>query len=275
MIILKKKLITVLFIFIVILGILFLLKNRIYVNTVSKATGYVVIIIDDFGNYGDGTDEIINIGIPITVAIMPFLPYTERDANEAYSKGLEIIMHVPMEPNRGKAEWLGPKGITVNLADKEIQVILNEGLDQIKYSVGMNNHMGSKVTQDRRAIKAVLEVAKKRNLFFIDSKTTSKSIVSEVAKEIGVVCLERDVFLDNVKKKSHIEKQLLKLADTALERGYAIGIGHVGPEGGTVTAEAIKSLYPVLQKKGVHFVTISELSEIVKQSEHKTEAPKR
>lgn len=131
----------------------------------------------------------------------------------------------------------------------DVKCILYDALEEVEYAVGINNHMGSKATQDKRIMKSILEVAKEKKLFFVDSKTSPKSVVLETAKELGVPCLCRDVFLDGTKDVNHIRKQVLKLGDVALEKGYAIGIGHVGIEGGKPTAEAIASAYPTLKRK--------------------------
>lgn len=234
-------------------------------NNNENIKGYIALIIDDFGNHTDGTKEMISMGIPITAAVMPSLNFTEKDAKEAHDAGVEVIMHVPMEPINGKPEWLGPNGIICSLSDEEIKSRIAEGLDQIKWAVGMNNHMGSKATQDKRVMKNIMEVAKERNLFFIDSLTSENSVVSSISDELGVTSFSRDIFLDNVKNKESIEKQMEKLGDIALKRGYAIGIGHVGAAGGSVTAAAIKTMYPILEEKGIKFIYVSQLKEVIKK----------
>lgn len=255
---------------IVILSVLILLvlfqifsNNNESVTTDSEARGYVVLIIDDFGNKGSGTNEMLNLGVPITAAVMPFMPFSRADAKAANDADLEVILHLSMEPNQGKKEWLGPRGITCDLDSNDVKCIIYDALDEIQYAVGINNHMGSKATQDKRIMQSILEVAKEKELFFVDSKTSPKSVVSETAKKLGVPCFSRDVFLDGTKDVNHIRKQVLKLGDVALKKGYAIGIGHVGVEGGKPTAQAIASAYPILAKKGIRFITISQLAKIL------------
>lgn len=229
-------------------------------DTAPKA--YIALIIDDFGNHGDGTVAMLNLDIPLTVAVIPFMPHSQNDAQMAHSAGMEVIMHVPLEAIHGKPEWLGPRGITCDLSDEEIKSCINDGLTELQRVTGMNNHMGSKATQDKRVMKAILEVAKQKDLFFVDSKTTPDSVVPEIAHSLDVPCFTRDIFLDNSKTQADIEKQLLKLGDIALKNGFAIGIGHVGIEGGAVTAAAIRSMVPALEEKGIRFVYMSELSKL-------------
>jgi len=258
----KKRLLQITVTF-MITAMVFVLHGKVRSSPVeirpSQINGYVALVIDDFGSHREGVEEIINLGIPLTVAVMPFQPYSRSDAKAAHNAGLEVILHIPMEPKYGKPDWLGPKGITCNLSDKEIKSRIRTGLKELKWAAGMNNHMGSKATQDRRVMKAVLQVAKEEKLYFLDSKTTPKSVVAEVSQSLGVDHFERDVFLDLIKSQAEIEAQLKRLAEIALKRGYAVGIGHVGPEGGSVTARAIRSMKPILQAKGVRFVYLSEL----------------
>ncbi|MCT4621805.1 MAG: divergent polysaccharide deacetylase family protein [Marinisporobacter sp.] len=229
----------------------------------STPAGYVALVIDDLGYHGNGTDELFKLNIPITAAVMPFSPLTKRDAEAAHKAGIEVIMHVPMEPVVGKKEWLGPRGITCDLSDEEIKLRIKEGLEEINYAVGMNNHMGSKATQDKRVMEDILAIAKEKDLFFLDSKTNPNSIVEDVAEKLDVSYFERDIFLDNIKDQKSIEKQLEKLKVVALEKGYAIGIGHVGAEGGTITINGIKNMVPVLEREGIEFINISKLKKLI------------
>ena len=233
-------------------------------TVIQRDVSYVAIVIDDFGNKGEGTEAILNVGVPITAAVMPFLPYSRHDADLAKNAGAEVILHLSMEPEHGKASWLGPKAITSKLSAEEVQIIVKEALDEVRWAIGINNHTGSKTTQDKRLMQAILQIAKDRNLCFIDSKTTGKSIVKSTADELNVVSLSRDIFLDNLKTQADIEKQMDKLANVALKNGFAIAIGHVGPEGGSVTARAIKAKYKGMESRGIRFVTISELVRILK-----------
>lgn len=257
-----KFLSTLISITIVILFITLNSNKSLETNALSK--GYIVIIIDDFGNYGEGTNIFLNMKIPLTFSIMPFLPSSKSDSSAAHKAGFEVMLHLPMEPVHGKKEWLGPRGITCDLSTKEIQTIVKDGLEELQWSIGINNHMGSKATQDKRVTKAILDIVKEKELFFLDSKTTTNSVIPEISNDLNSTYFTRDVFLDNNKNSSYINNQLLKLGDIALEKGYAIGIGHVGPQGGSITAQSIKTMYPVLREKGLQFIFISQLEEFIK-----------
>lgn len=269
----KKKLIKVSIAILIVLSlfIIFILKANTSLETLGRGinkTSYVAIVIDDFGNNGDGTEEMLEIGIPITVAVMPFMPHSREEAQRAIKAGHEVIVHMSMEPEKGKIEWLGPRPILNNLSNEEVKDIIKDAIEEVEGAVGINNHMGSKVTQNESIIRAILEEAKERNIMFLDSKTTPNSVVGKVSQELNMTYLERDIFIDSIRDKNHMKKQLDKLGRVALEKGYAIGIGHVGPDGGKPTVEAIKEMAPILEKRGIKFVFLSQIKDI-KENNHR------
>lgn len=216
----------------------------------------VAIVIDDFGNNMAGTEEIMSMPIPLTVAIMPFQPTTKRDAEWAHLEGHEVLVHLPMEPLNGK-RGLGPGAITSDLTDEEIHRRVRAAIDDVPYAVGINNHMGSKATANTRIMKAVLEVCKERGLFFLDSKTNYWSVVSDVAEQVGVLVIENQIFLDDISTKHHILKQLKLLNHHLSDHNSCIAIGHVGRPGKN-TAFILKASYPEIMKVA-NFVPISKL----------------
>lgn len=217
----------------------------------------LAIIIDDFGNGQKGTDEILSLPVKITVAVMPFLPTSKSDAERAYKLGHDVIIHMPMEAKQGKAKWLGPGAITSKMTDEEIRKQMEEAIDHLPFAVGMNNHMGSKITGDERIMSIVLDVCKERGLFFIDSKTNYHSVTSKLAAEKGMPNIGNEIFLDDVHTVKHVTKQLKSAAEHAVQNKSCITIGHVGGFGKR-TAAALKGSIPELQRQ-VQFVGIQEL----------------
>jgi len=234
------------------------LKYLLFNN--NKFSGKVSIIIDDFGNHGEGTNEMLtNIQRPLTCAIMPFMPYTKEEAELAHKLGHEVIIHIPMEPHIGNPSWLGEKGITTLLPTEDIIRIVTEAIEEVPHAVGVNNHMGSKATENRRVVEAIIKVLKEKNMYIVDSRTSPNSVIREIAEEFGVKVFERDVFLDNSKDVYNIKKQIKELELVAERKKIAIGIGHVGPEGGSVTAKAIQEMIPEIESMGLEIVTVSNL----------------
>ncbi|NOU95990.1 divergent polysaccharide deacetylase family protein [Paenibacillus sp. LMG 31456] len=218
----------------------------------------IAVVIDDLGNDMLGTREMIELPVPITVAVMPFLPTTRRDAEWAHQLGHEVLIHMPMEPVRGKKSWLGPGAITTDLSDEEIRQRVLAAIEEVPFAIGMNNHMGSKVTADARIMRIVLQVCKEKNLIYLDSKTTSKSVVKPIAVELGVRIVENNIFMDDVYTREHISKQAVKVKKHVKDNDTTIVIGHVGPPGKN-TAAVLKQSVPTIQELA-QFVTISKLA---------------
>lgn len=215
------------------------------------------IVIDDFGNKMQGTQEMLDLPFPITVAVMPFLPSSREDAELAHSRGKDVIVHLPMEPVKGKASWLGPRGITTDLTDEEIRTRVEEAVDQVPHAIGMNNHMGSKATADPRVMKIVLTVCKERGLFFLDSRTTGKTVVGGLCAELGVKTANNGLFFDDQYTLEHILKQTERFKKLMQKQDELIAIGHVGPPG-KKTSFALKKMAPELPKD-VQFVMVKDL----------------
>lgn len=240
--------------------------NSKSIEVSSVGTGekyYISIIIDDFGYSGDGTNEMLALDIPFTAAVMPFSEHTVKDAEAVNSAGKEIIVHMPMESLTGKPSWVGDKAVKTTMTDDEIKLRVNEGLNEVKYAVGINNHMGSKIMEDERSIGAVIDIAAEKDLIFVDSKTTPNSKAEDACSKKGVSYFSRNVFLDSTDDIEVVKRQLLKTADIAIKNGTAIAIGHVGPEGGKITARAIKDLEGQMKEKGIVFVTVTELKKVI------------
>ncbi len=219
----------------------------------------VAIIIDDLGMGGRATKELLAIDRPLNFSILPFLPHSKDIASKAKKKGFLVMLHLPMEPKGYPARDKDPgKGaILMSTPRREIAKIIARDLSGIPYVQGVNNHTGSRLTEDKEMMNLILKELKKRNLFFIDSKTSDESVAYREAKRLGLKCGERNVFLDNEIDLDYIKGQIRLLAKIALNEGEAIGIGHAH----SLTVQAIKETIPELENQGIEFVLVSELVE--------------
>lgn len=244
------------------LVVFFIGSYYIYGNEETKSKKYIAIIIDDFGNEGKGTHQMLQLPIPITGAVIPGMPHATSDATLLKEANKEVIIHVPLEPVHGKASWLGSLGITTGLSDDQIKERLVTGYEQVPYAVGMNNHMGSRAMTQERIVKLLVDFAKEKGLYFVDSKTADNALSQRIASERQVSYLARDVFLDNQMSVAHVKAQLGLATKVAKEQGYAVVIGHVG-EKGPYTAQGIREMIAPMQNEGIEFVTVSELMKIL------------
>ena len=185
----------------------------------------VALVIDDAGVDRKRTERAMRLPPLVTMSFLPYAPEVARQVQEAQERGHEIIVHVPMEPENGNVDP-GPNALRVGDSNAEILRRLDWSLSRFSGYVGINNHMGSKFTQDAQAMRSVLEALKARGLLFLDSRTTPASVGAKLARELGLPTLERDVFLDNVDSREAVAARLAEVARTARRDGYVIAIGH-------------------------------------------------
>ncbi len=214
----------------------------------------MAIVFDDAGGRLADVEEIIGIGRPVTIAVLPGLAHSAEVAHRAREARLEVLLHLPVEPDDPSLA-LGPGGITGDMDDAAIRAAVRADLASVPGAIGVNNHMGSKGTADRRVVRAILEVAKERDLFFLDSVTTPNSVVGSVAAEVGVRTAARAVFLDNVDEEAAIRRQIQHLIALARARGTAIAIGHAQ----RLTPRMVAAMRDEFDRQRVTFVPLSTL----------------
>jgi polysaccharide deacetylase 2 family uncharacterized protein YibQ len=214
----------------------------------------LAIIFDDAGGSLAHVEDIIALGRPVTVAVLPRLAHSAEVARRARAAGLDVLLHLPVEPE-DDTKAMGPGGVTTMMDDAEIRAVVRADLETVPGAVGVNNHMGSKGTADYRVMRAVLEVVRGAGLFFVDSVTTPRSIVAPVAEEIGVRTAARAVFLDNEDDAAAIRRQIARAVAVARERGSAIAIGHAQ----RLTPRVVLSMLGEIDRAGVVLVPVSTL----------------
>ncbi len=218
-------------------------------------TGRLVIVIDDLGASPEYARSLSRLDFPVIFSILPHMSDTAEVVRIARESGLEIMLHLPMEPNTFSQGVNPGKGaLFVNMDSSEIRRRVINNLAQVPGAVGVNNHMGSRFTQDYQGMSIVFEEIRKRGLFFLDSLTTPKSVAEKLAREKNVDFIKRHVFLDNVQDKDAILFQLSKAENIAIRYGKAVAIGHPYPE----TLQALR-LWSRLRNSRVEVVRISEL----------------
>ena len=215
----------------------------------------VTIIMDDLGRSLSTAKALLALPQPVTFAIIPSEAHAVEVAELAHAGDHEVILHTPMEPQGYPAVNPGEDALFVAYGDAEIRSRLEQFLAQVPHVAGINNHMGSRFTEDVRALTPVMKSLYEKKLFFIDSRTTGHSVASETARRYHVPTMDRDVFLDNVAEVDAIRAQIEKLEAKARKQGLAIGICHPYPE----TLEALRRELPGLAARGITLVPVSVL----------------
>lgn len=225
--------------------------------TPDSSSTIVAIVIDDIGYKRFEGERTLALPGKLTVAVLPFTPFAQSLALQAPKHGKEVMLHAPMEPKR-LSRW--GEGLTSQMNEHELRSSLVAMIDDIPNLAGVNNHMGSGLTENLEAMQWLMEELPPRGLYFIDSRTTAASQALASAKKRGIPTYERDIFLDHSRDTKTIARQFDKLIATAQKHGQALGIGHPYPE----TLEVLESRLPALKKAGVELVTVSELLNAVK-----------
>lgn len=213
----------------------------------------IAIVIDDMGLALRNSQRAVNLPTAVTLAYLPYATNVQQQVDTARAKGHEIMLHLPMEP-MGQ-DNPGPNALLVNLSADELLARLEKSLNAFSGYTGINNHMGSKFTSDPTALRSVMSVIKQRDVFFLDSRTSGKSAAEQIAREIGIPAIGRDVFLDDTISTESIRQQLHQTENIARRKGYAIAIGHPHP----ATLAVLEEWLPAVQKAGFKIVPISVL----------------
>jgi polysaccharide deacetylase 2 family uncharacterized protein YibQ len=212
------------------------------------------IIIDDVGYNLDIVRALAALGRPLTLAVLPDCPHSRDSARLAMDAGLEVMLHLPLEalaPGAARA----PGTIDTGMPRAEIRRRVTDFLDQLPGVRGVNNHTGSKATEDPAVMLDVLETVKERGLYFIDSRTSSRTVAFDAARALGIRCASRRVFLDQPPGSDAVKKRLAELFLRARRDGRAVGIGHARTE----TVAALKTGLALADAAGVRLVFASRI----------------
>ncbi|RUM37053.1 MAG: hypothetical protein DSY57_04750 [Desulfobulbus sp.] len=185
----------------------------------------IALIIDDMGYHRQIGQRLLALDLNLTFSFLPKAPYTEKQEEQAWEKGHDVLLHLPMQAHNPTYDP-GPGALYLKYSPQRIRTLVAEDLKSVPHATGSNNHMGSRFTENRAAMHEVLAVLKKRGLFFIDSYTTAASTGLDEARRMGIPAARRHVFLDNIQDKDKICRQLDRLVSLAMQKGWAIGIGH-------------------------------------------------
>lgn len=211
----------------------------------------IAIIIDDMGhNLAEG-QRLIELDQPITLAFLPYRRHTTKLAELAHRKQKEIMLHAPMANTRNIG--LGPGGLSPGMDKNSMATTLRRALQSIPHVRGVNNHMGSLLTQQMEAMDWVMSELNHHPVYFVDSRTIASSIAGKVAAAYRIPTLTRDVFLDHEQTEEFLDQQFRLLIQRARENGSAIGIGHPHK----VTVDYLEKRLPELDEEGIAIATVS------------------
>ncbi len=215
----------------------------------------LALIIDDGGYNTAKFKGMLGMGRAMTFAILPNTPHAREVALLAHREGAEVMLHLPMEPKEEEAHALERETVRTGMSADGIRKILQDDLKQIPYVRGVNNHMGSKATEDPKVMHALMQALKREKLYFIDSHTSPHTRGPEMAQQAGVASARNDRFIDREKDIDSIKEAIRLAMKKAKKEGKAVAIGHPHP----LTARAIKAMIPEIEREGIQLVFASEV----------------
>jgi len=218
----------------------------------------LALVIDDFGLVDSAfAEEFFAIPYPFTAGIIPFCESSPKWLQIAKESGKEYIVHMPMEPVDYQRNDPGKNAIFSDLPEKEIRKRIALALASLPGATGISNHMGSKITADRRIMTIIFSEIKDKGIFFLDSRTTVQTVCKEIGNSMRVKVLVITHCADAGDIEApEISSNILKMGLEAREKGGAILNLHATQE----TLKALKDALPILSKWGIRFVTLSELA---------------
>ncbi len=220
----------------------------------AKPRPKVAIVIDDLGMNKEHDKCFLSLNMPLAMAVLPFQVHSRDVAREAHKRGRTVMLHLPMEPAQYPLVLPGEGALLMSMNREEITARVREAIKAVPFIAGVNNHMGSRFTEDSERMGWVLEEIKKQGLFFLDSRTSARTRAYATARHLGVKTAERAVFLDNVQETEAIRIQIKRLIALARQHGQAVAIGHPYP----ITCKVLKMEYNYL-KSNVELVAITRL----------------
>lgn len=218
----------------------------------------LVIVIDDMGQRLDTAEQLAALPFPVNFAVWPHARRVADVERLARERGLDVIVHLPMQPLRregGKQPDAGPHALTEDMSAAEMRAVLDAAFTRLPTAIGFNNHMGSRFTGSRNGCRLLCSLLRGQGLFVLDSMTQNHSVLCKEALQQGLVGAERSVFLDNERKVPAILAALDIAAAKAQRHGMAIAIGHPYPE----TVEALRQWTVAAGREGVAVVSLRRL----------------
>ncbi len=218
--------------------------------------GKISLVLDDVGYEKERAMKFINMGVPVTVAVLPGGQFSREIAILSARKGNSVLLHMPMQSEQNIVDRTSDFLLHVDMGEKEIIQRLDRALTWVPGASGVSNHMGSQFTKNSEGMRYVAGYLRRNKLFFLDSKTTTQSVAPFVFRVTGVRALKRDIFLDNEDDPNKITEKFEELKSVASKSGIGIGIIHPGP----VVIDLIENLVKEALFEGYKFVTLTDLA---------------
>lgn len=222
----------------------------------TAGPGAVAVLIGGFGPDWDATGKaFLDFPAPISIAVLPGYQGSEKIADAARAAGVEVLLHLPMEPDRYPQVSPGPEAILLHLKPAEMRARIRRALKELGPVRGIASYMGSRAATDPELVEIVLDETRRQGLFFVDNGVTPRSVVASVARQLGTPCVTSAVNLDGTRDAKAIARQIAAVIRAAENSRDVVVIGHSYPE----THSALRAVLPELKARGIDIVPVSRL----------------
>jgi len=192
----------------------------------AKARPMIAVVLTRLGLGPAATAAALRLPSGVTLAFASYARDLQAQIDRARASGHEVLLDLPMEPMRYPAIDPGPRALLVSLSSVEILDRLDWHLGRATGYTGVTHDMGSRFTASRDALRPVLAAIKARGLYFLDSRTSSRSQGVKLASAMGLRFAANDRFLDAQASREAIEGRLAEIERIARRRGFAVAVGH-------------------------------------------------
>lgn len=224
---------------------------------VARGTGgRIAVIVEELGARPDVLERLVGLQRRLTVAVLPGLPLSRQIARDAARAGLEVLVQLPLEPYHFPEVDPGPGVLLLAMAPGELTRRTREHLASVPGAVGVSTRMGSRFTEDRAQMRAVLEPVFLGGLFFVDSVTTSRTVGYDLARALGIPAARRQVFLDPDESEATARAQFAAAERWAERRGSVVAVGR----GRLLTIRLLEEALPRWEARGLTVVPVSSLT---------------
>jgi polysaccharide deacetylase 2 family uncharacterized protein YibQ len=219
-----------------------------------KSRGTVVFVIDDAGNNLRELEPFLKFPGPLTIAVLPGLAHSAEAAAMIRKAGKEVFLHQPMEALGGQNP--GPGALYTGMGPEEICTVIKTNIAGIGPIAGMNNHQGSRITENDSMMETILALCREQGIYFLDSRTTAATAAPDAAQRLGITIGERDIFIDNEQDRASMMHYIGEGLKKAEQKGSVVMIGHTWSP---ALAPVLTELYPRLLEQGYRFSSASAL----------------
>lgn len=227
----------------------------------DEAEGHMAILIDDVGRELHLLGQLQALRFQLSFSVLPgavYAPGAQLRLRADRRRHRDVLLHLPCEPLDATKMLAGADAAEtfLRLGDtpEQLRGALVDALARVPGAVGVNNHMGSRLTADRAAMDALMPVLRERGLFFLDSRTTADSQGLAAAEAAGVEAVGRDIFLDHDPAPAAILAQFAEAARRARDRPVVV-LAHPSQ----AVVDVLKEGLPRLHAEGIGVYPVREI----------------